>query len=165
MLITKGQSILDRKKKKERQRSLSNEERANGETNGNCSFVSWRTVFCRSDVIRKVLQPPRPLDPPPHSRRSKTNEGDPRGKDHRASICFHQSRPLLFSLSSYLFPRSSTAKASLELFFDHSKGINPPPPCSSDGVCIGCGSRFFPRLLHPRRARNKEDKQRVDVTS
>ena len=122
----KGQSILDRKKK-ERQRSLSNEERANGETNGNCSFVSWRTVFCRSDVIRKVLQPPRPLDPPPHSRRSKTNEGDPRGKDHRASICFHQSRPLLFSLSSYLFPRSSTAKASLELFFDHSKGINPLP--------------------------------------
>lgn len=110
-------------------------ERVNGETNGNCTFVSWRTVFCRSDVIRKVLQPPRPLDPP-HSRRSKTNEGDPPGKDHRASICFHQ-RPLLFFsllISSSAFHGESFARFS-------STSRKESTPC--EGVCIGRGSCFL----------------------
>lgn len=74
---------------------------------------------------------------------------------------------LSFFLSLLISSPALSRRKLRSLFFDHSKGINPPPPslCSSDGVCIGCGSRFLPRLLHPRRARNKEDKQRADVTS
>lgn len=164
MLITKGQSILDRKKKKERQRSLSNEERANGETNGNCSFVSWRTVFCRSDVIRKVLQPPRPLDPPP------TREGARRTRvilEARitAPLSAFIKAGLSFFLSLLISSPALPRRKLRSSFSSTTRKESTPSPCSSDGVCIGCGSRFFPRLLHPRRARNKEDKQRVDVTS
>ena len=125
-------------------------------------------VFCRSDVIRKVLQPPRPLDP--HSRRSKTNEGS--YKDHRASICFHQRRS-----ASAFFPSLSV---SLSSRFCASARFSPTPQGSRDlrsfppllplprhasfRACIGCV--VFPgNCSPPFRARNKEDKQKGDVTS
>lgn len=64
-------------------------------------------------------------------------------------------------ISSPALPRRKLRSS----FSSTTRKESTPSPCSSDGVCIGCGSRFFPRLLHPRRARNKEDKQRADVTS
>lgn len=87
-------------------------------------FFADLTLFERSSNLRDHLTP--------HSRRSKTNEGDPPGKDHRASICFHQ-RPLLFFsllISSSAFHGESFARFS-------STTRKESTPCASDGVCIG----------------------------
>ena len=120
---------LDRKEKKSRIRRLFLLHGANNsEWKHDYSFV-MASIFCRCDVIRKVLEPPRPLGPPTRTR--KTNDQGAPTRTRRASICFHQSGIHFFSLARPLFfssRRGCLAPVSDVSGFQATASPPPPPP-------------------------------------